>query len=86
VHVSDTRGYVVRDVSVFARSTPLVTRSAGEQRTGTDGYATITMTPRANFPLRRGFNVQFLVRAPKPGENLLAGVSTRRLTQVRTAR
>jgi hypothetical protein len=86
VHVSDTRGYVVRDVPVFARSTPLVTRSAGEQRTGTDGYATITMTPRANFPLRRGFNVQFFVRARKPGENLLAGVSTRRLTQVRTAR
>ena len=84
VHLSDTRGFVVRDAPVFARSTPLVTRSEGEQRTGTDGYAEITLVPRASFPLRRGLNVQIFIRARKPGESILAGVSTRRLTQVRT--
>ena len=44
------------------------------------------LTPRAGFPLARGHNVQFFVRARKAGEDLLAGVSTRRLVQVRTAR
>lgn len=86
VHVVDTRGYVVRDALVFGRSTPILTSAAGEQRTGTDGWATLRMTPRADFPLRNGYNVQFFVRARKQGENVLAGVSTRRLIQVRTAR
>lgn len=86
VHVVDTRGYVVRDALVFGRSTPILTSAAGEQRTGTDGWATLSMVPRASFPIRNGYNVQFFVRARKQGESLLAGVSTRRLVQVRTAR
>jgi hypothetical protein len=85
-HVVDTRGYVVRDATVFARSTPILTSAAGEQRTGQDGWATLSMVPRAEFPLRNRHNVQFFVRARKQGENVLAGVSTRRLVQVRTAR
>jgi hypothetical protein len=44
------------------------------------------MVPRATFPLRNGYSVQFFVRARKQGDNVLAGVSTRRLVQVRTAR
>jgi hypothetical protein len=86
VHVSDTRGFSVRDALVFARSTPLVTSSNGEQRSGQDGWTTIRLAPRADFPLRRSHAVQFFVRARKQGDNLLAGVSTRRLVQVRTAR
>jgi hypothetical protein len=86
VHVVDTRGFYVRDVLVFGRSTPLVTSAAGEQRTGQDGWATLRMTPQRDFPLRRSYSVQFFVRARKQGDNLLAGVSTRRLVQVRTAR
>lgn len=86
VHVVDTRGYVVRDALVFGRSTPILTSAAGEQRTATDGWATLNMVPRASFPLRNGYNVQFFVRARKQGDNVLAGISTRRLVQVRTAR
>lgn len=86
VHVVDTRGFVVRDALVFGRSTPILTSAAGEQRTATDGWATLRMAPRADFPLRRGYSVQFFVRARKQGDNLLAGVSARRLVQVRTAR
>jgi hypothetical protein len=86
VHVSDTRGFSVRDALVFARSTPLVTSSTGEQSSGQDGWTTIRLVPRRDFPLRRGYAVQFFVRARKQGDNLLAGVSTRRLVQVRTAR
>jgi hypothetical protein len=86
VHVSDTRGYYVRDALVFARSTPLVTSSTGEQRTGQDGWTTIRLVPQRDFPLKNGYAVQFFLRARKQGDNLLAGVSARRLVQVRTAR
>ncbi len=84
VHVVDTRGFVVRDAMIFGRSTPLLTSPAGEQRTAMDGWAVLRMVPKASFPIRTGYNVQFFLRARKPGGSLLAGVSTRRLVQVRT--
>jgi hypothetical protein len=83
--VVDTRGYAVRDALVFIRSTPLVTSTPGEQRTGQDGTVTMQLAPESSFPLKNGWNVQFFVRARKEGENVLAGISTRRLVQVRTA-
>jgi len=86
VLVRDTRGYYVRGALVFLRSTPLLTSTPPEQQTGTDGWVTFSIQPTAEFPLRNGYNVQFFVRARKQGDNLLAGVSTRRLVQVRTAR
>lgn len=85
VRVVDTRGYAVRDALVFARSTPLVTHSDGEVRSGRDGWAVIRLTPRADFPLRTGHSVQFWIRVRKQGEDVLAGVSNRRLVQVATA-
>ena len=84
VRVLDTRGYVVRGVLVFARSTPVLTSPAGEQQTGSDGWASLRMTPRAGFPLGNGRSVQFWIRVRKDGEELLAGVSNRRLVQVAT--
>ena len=83
--VSDTRGFVVRGALVFLRSTPLLTTTPPEQMTQVDGTVTFQFFPGAEFPLRTGHNVQFFVRARKAGENPLAGVSTRRLVQVRTA-
>ncbi len=53
VRVVDTRGYAVRDALVFVRSTPLVTSSPGEVRTGRDGWARVRMTPQAEFPAQR---------------------------------
>jgi hypothetical protein len=58
------------------------TYNAAEQATDASGWATITIHPPPNMPLRRTALVMF-VRARKPGDNLLAGVSTRRLVQVR---
>ena len=86
VRVRDTRGFFVRGALVFLRSTPLVTTTAPEQATQTNGTVRFTIRPRADFPLRRGHFVQFFVRARKSGDNVLAGISTRRLVQLRTAR
>jgi hypothetical protein len=83
--VVDTRGYVVRDALVYVRSTPLVTSTPPEQATGQDGTVTLQLLPQPTFPLRRGHSVQFFVRARRGGDNILAGVSARRLVQVRTA-
>jgi hypothetical protein len=85
VHVVDTRGYAVRDALVFGRATPLLTSAPGEQRTGRDGWATLRMKPLASFPLQKGRSVQFWLRTRKQGENVLAGVSNRRLVQVATS-
>jgi hypothetical protein len=84
VHVSDTRGFWVRGALVFARSTPLVTSTPAEQVTNQSGYVTLSMFPRATFPLKRGYHVQFFLRTRKDGESLLSGVSSRRLAQVAT--
>ena len=83
VRVVDTRGYAVRDALVFARSTPLLTTSSGEVRTGRDGWARLQLRPHADFPLD-GRSVQFWIRVRKQSDALLAGVSNRRLVQVAT--
>jgi hypothetical protein len=85
VHVSDTRGRSVNGALVYVRSTPIVTRTPPEMATGSDGWVTFSTQPEADFPIRRGYAVQFFARARKPGDNVLAGVSTRRLVQVTTA-
>ena len=86
VHITDSRGYVVRDAIVFLRSVPLLTSTPPEQRSGQDGWLTLQVLPHADFPLKNGYNVQFFVRARKDGDNPLAGVSARRLVQVATSR
>jgi hypothetical protein len=85
VRVKDTRGFVVSGALVFVRSVPLVTSTPAEGTTGSDGFATFSVAPRSNFSLifRRGYNLPFFARARKPGDSELAGVSARRLVQVR---
>jgi hypothetical protein len=83
IRVADTRGFVVRDALVYVIGLPYDwVRRGVEARTGQDGWATIQLEPTANLPLRRGALVMF-VRVRKEGERLLAGVSSRRLVQVR---
>jgi hypothetical protein len=84
IHVSDTRGYWVRGALVFLRTTPLVTSTPPEQVTNQSGYVTLTVFPRATFPLKRGYHVQFFLRTRRDGDSLLSGVSSRRLAQVAT--
>jgi hypothetical protein len=81
-HVSDTRGLSIQGALVYALGLPYGwTLGAPEVQSDSTGWATITMRPTAAMPLRPGALVIF-VRARKSGDNLLAGVSTRRLVQV----
>lgn len=83
IKVKDTRGFVVRDAQIFFRSTPLVTKNAQDQKTGQDGWLTLTTTPEADFPeLRPAYSVQFYVKASRAGDPELAGVAGTRLVQV----
>jgi len=81
-HVSDTRGFSIQGALVYALGLPYnYARNAPEVATDGTGWATITIQPTAQLPLRRGGALVIFVRARKPGDNLLAGVSTRRLVQ-----
>lgn len=82
-HVSDTRGFSIQGALVYALGLPYNwVRNAPETTTDNSGWASITMQPTATMPLTRGNALVIFVRARKPGDNLLAGVSTRRLVQV----
>jgi hypothetical protein len=82
--VTDTRGFVVRGALVYMIGLPYGRiANVPEQATGTDGYVAFQVQPTARLPLVNGGALVVFVRARKPGENLLAGVSTRRLVQVR---
>lgn len=84
--VADTRGFVVRGALVYAIGLPYGrVLPAAEQTTSTEGYATIQLTPTTLLPLRNGAYLVFFVRARKSGDNVLAGVSSRRLVQLRLA-
>lgn len=84
IRVRDTRGNAVRNATVFIRSTPIVTTGGDHAPTAIDGWVQYTLVPRADFPIRTGFSVQFFVRAYRVGDPALAGVSGSRLVQVAT--
>ncbi len=79
-HVS-CNGKPVQGALVLAEAVPFnqYTRPT-EAATGADGWAQLTMTQLSGFPAagRQQLLVVFF-RARKSGENLLGGVSTRRL-------
>ena len=85
--VVDAQGRPVSGALVYVVGVPFGrVRQAPETATGPDGWAALTIVPTSRLPLVQGGSLVFFVRARKPGENPLAGVSARRLVQVRVAR
>jgi hypothetical protein len=80
-HVSDTCGQSVKGALVYATAVPFGQLSTpAEQPTGAAGYVSLTFRTLAGFPLGpRQRQVAIFVRARKQGENLLSGISARRL-------
>jgi hypothetical protein len=85
--VTDTRGYVVRDAIVLVTGVPLGWINAPQEiKTNADGLATLQLQPTTRLRLVRGGSMVMFIRARKEGDNILAGISSRRLVRVRTAR
>ena len=85
-HVVSTKGYCVSGAIVQGLGVPFDRLSSeAEVTTDATGWATISFQVLPTFQLRHGNLVVIFVRARKPGDNLLAGVSTRRLVSVRVA-
>jgi len=84
IQVRDTRGYFVRNATVFVRSTPRVTEGGDEKLTAVDGWVTYSLMPLNTFPLKNNANVQFYAKAYRPGDPSLGGIYGSRLVQVAT--
>jgi hypothetical protein len=83
-HVSACGGRSVQGALVYVTATPYNQLSIpGEQTTGPDGFAELDFRTLAGFPVSPHQQLlAMFVRARKSGEDLLGGISTRRLFSV----
>ncbi len=84
IHVGDTCGQTVSGADVYATAVPYNQVTVpGETATGSDGWVTLQFNRLKGFPAARKQELMVLfVRARKPGENPLAGTTTRRLISI----
>jgi hypothetical protein len=85
-HVSDSRNHSVQGALVFVVALPFgTTTTPPEAATGPDGWVTYRIRPtrRVKFGAR-ATGIQMFVRARKAGDQLIGGVSTRRLVNLGT--
>jgi hypothetical protein len=84
VRVGSTCGVAIQGASVYVTAVPYNQFDIPDERlTGNDGTATLSFRRLSNFPASsKQQQLTFFIRATKPGEDILAGVSTRRLVAV----
>jgi hypothetical protein len=84
VRVGSTCGVDIQGASVYVTAVPYNQFDIPDERlTGSDGTATLSFSRLSNFPASsKQQQLTLFIRATKPGEDILAGVSTRRLVAV----
>src|SRR5216110_642787 len=82
-HVTDSQNHPVQGALVFVVGIPFGnTTTPPEQATGADGWVTFVIRPTFRLRITPRGNQPFFVRARKPTDRLIAGVSTRRLVNL----
>ena len=86
--VSDTCGQPVQGALVYATAVPFGQLATPlETATGPTGFVSLSFRTLSGFPLGRNQrSVAIFVRARKSGENLLTGISARRLFAIPISR
>ena len=84
VRIGSTCGINIQGASVYVTAVPYNQFDIpSEKLTGSDGTTTLSFSRLANFPASsKQQQLTLFIRATKPGEDVLAGVSTRRLVAV----
>jgi uncharacterized protein YukE len=82
-HVTDTRGYLVRDALVSLIGLPYNRiLTVPEQKTRKDGSVTFTLAPTKLQPVKLGARLVIFARARVEGQKILTGATSRRLVEI----